>query len=197
MDALYGGIEAGGTKFVCGVGTGPDDLRDEIRIPTTTPAETLSRAIEFFRAKARRHPLTALGIASFGPVDLNPQSATFGSITYTPKPGWSNVHMVRIFRDALTLDHPAWKLEAHYLAIALVNFICTLSPQKIVMGGGVMEQRQLFPLIRQDVRKLLNGYVQAAEVLEGIDEYIVPPELGNRAGVLGAIALARQSAVEN
>jgi fructokinase len=94
--------------------------------------------------------------------------------------------------ETLPIDHPAWEIEAHYLAMGLVNFICTLSPQRIIMGGGVMEQTQLFPLIRQKVQALLNGYVQSPSILEQIDEYIVPPGLGKRAGVLGAIALAQQ-----
>lgn len=92
----------------------------------------------------------------------------------------------------LPTDHPAWAMEAHYLALGLVNFICTLSPQRIIMGGGVMEQAHLFPLIRQNVQTLLNGYVQSPVILEQIDRYIVPPGLGNKAGVLGAIALAEQ-----
>lgn len=96
---------------------------------------------------------------------------------------------------ALPDEHPAWALEAHYLALACVNFICTLSPQRIVLGGGVMNQRQLFPLIRQEVQRLLNGYVQAAPVLDQIESYIVPPALGERVGVLGALALAEQAAM--
>jgi len=62
------------------------------------------------------------------------------------------------------------------------------------MGGGVMDQQQLFPLVRKEVQTLLNGYVQKPEILERIDDYIVPPGLGNRAGVLGAIALAIHAA---
>ena len=93
----------------------------------------------------------------------------------------------------LAPDHPAWVLEAHYLALGLVNFITTLSPQRVIMGGGVMQQAQLYPLIRQEVQALLNQYVQAPEILERIDEYIVPPALGNLAGVLGAFALAEQA----
>ncbi|HBY95719.1 MAG TPA: fructokinase, partial [Chloroflexi bacterium] len=95
--------------------------------------------------------------------------------------------------ETLPPDHPAWPLEAHYLALGLVNFICTLSPQRIVMGGGVMKAPGLFPMVRQKVQALLNGYVQAPEILERINEYIVPPGLGDRAGVLGAIALAQQA----
>jgi fructokinase len=91
-------------------------------------------------------------------------------------------------------DHPAWRMEAHYLALAIHNYICTLSPNRVILGGGVMHQRHLFPLIREEVRRLLNGYIQLPMVLEKIDEYIVPPALGDRAGVLGAIALAKQTA---
>ena len=99
--------------------------------------------------------------------------------------------------ETLPDDHPAWKLEAHYLALALVNFICTLSPQRIIMGGGVMDKTHLFPMIRDQVRDLLNGYIQAPDILKNIDRYIVPPGLGNRSGVLGAIALAQATAAHS
>jgi fructokinase len=89
-------------------------------------------------------------------------------------------------------SHPAWTLEATYLALALVNFICTLSPQRIVLGGGVMSRGMLFPMIRQRVLNFLNDYVQADEILRTIDTFIVPPGLGANAGVLGALALAQR-----
>jgi len=299
MDVLYGGIEAGGTKFVCAVGAGPEDLRAEVRFQTTTPGETINQAITFFREKQRQCILAAIGIASFGPVDPDPASATFGYITSTPKPGWSQTDFVGRVKRALVVpvsldtdvnaaalgehrwgvtqgldsfiyltigtgiggggmingqlmhglihpemghiriphdwqvdpypghcpfhgdcleglasgpaleerwgqppetlpsDHSAWNLEAHYLALALTNFICTLSPQCIVIGGGVMEQPQLLPLVRLKVKELLNNYVQAPEILQKIDDYIVPPDLGRRAGILGAIALARQVAQQD
>lgn len=290
---LLGGIEAGGTKFVCAVGTGPDDIRAEIRFPTTTPAENLSQCLAFFREQVERYgELTAVGIASFGPVDPHPDSPTFGYITTTPKPGWANTDFAGVIGQALGVpvgfdtdvngaalgewrwgaaqgldtfiyltigtgigggvmvngrllhglihpemghiplphdwtadpfpgrcpyhgdclegmasgpaiadrwgkpggdlppDHPAWELEAHYLALALHTFICTLSPQRIIMGGGVMAQPQIFPLLRQKVQASLRGYVQHTAVLENIDSYIVPPALGAQAGVAGAIALA-------
>lgn len=296
MAELYGGIEAGGTKFVCAVGSGPDDIRAETRFPTTIPEETLGRSIEFFLEQQEKlERLEAIGIAAFGPVDLNPDSPTYGQITKTPKPAWSwanllgtiaqglnvPVHMdtdvnvaalgegrwgaaqglkdfvyltigtgigggamvngrlvhglvhpemghVRLPHDRqrdpfpgscpfhedcleglangpaiqkrwgvrgdqLPVDHPAWELEAHYLALGVVNLICTLSPQRIILGGGVMDQRQLFPMIRREVQSLLAGYVYHADILEGIDEYIVPPGLGSRSGMLGAIALAMQA----
>ena len=294
MSNLVGGIEAGGTKFVCAVGTGPEDIRAESRFPTTDPDETIGRAIAFFREQQRHlGPLSAVGIASFGPVDPQPDSPRFGYITSTPKPGWRDTDFGgRISRELglplgfdtdvnaaalgearwgaaqgldtflyltvgtgigggglvngrrmhglihpemghvriphnweddpypgrcpfhgdcleglasgpaieerwekparqLPPDHPAWLLEANYLALALVNYVCTFSPQRLILGGGVMEQLQLFPLIRQQVQQLLNGYVQSPTILERIDETIVPPGLGNRAGVLGAIALAQ------
>ncbi len=293
MTRLYGGIEAGGTKFVCAVGTDPDDLHI-IRFPTTTPAETYGQAIEFFRPFAERGELAAVGIASFGPVDPNPASPTFGYITSTPKPGWGHSNFVGTIKDGLAVpvgfdtdvnvaalgehrwgaaqgldnfiyltigtgigggglmngklmhglihpemghirlphdhavdpfpgtcpyhgdcleglaagpaieqrwqargetlppDHPAWDLEAHYLALALNNFICTLSPERVIIGGGVMDQSFLLSLIQKKVSALLNGYVRSPEILEHIDRYIVTPALSPRSGVLGAIALAEQ-----
>ncbi|HQY92360.1 MAG: ROK family protein [Caldilinea sp.] len=296
--ALYGGIEAGGTKFVCAIAGGPDDLRDEIRFPTTTPDETLAQAIDFFKSHQMDEPLQAIGVACFGPIDPNPASPTFGYVTTTPKPHWAHADVVgrlqaalhapvgfdtdvngaalgehrwgaaqgldtfvyltigtglgggamvngrllhgmmhaemghmRIPHDLardpypgwcsyhgdcweglacgpaiearwqmkgrdLTPDHPAWALEAHYLALGVANIIVTLSPQRIIMGGGVMDQQQIFPMVRKEVQKLLNGYVQKAEIQQQIDDYIVPPGLGNHAGVLGAIALAMDAAGE-
>ena len=93
--------------------------------------------------------------------------------------------------ELLPDDHPAWELEAGYLAAGVVNLICTLSPRRVVMGGGVMERPSLLPRIRAGVRELLAGYVRAPEVSDAIDEYIVTPALGARSGVLGAIALAQ------
>ncbi len=286
---LVGGIEAGGTKFVCAVGTGPGDLRATARIPTTTPGETLARVAGFF--KDQPDPVTALGIGSFGPVDVDPGSPTFGYITSTPKPGWAQTDFAGTIRRALGVpvafdtdvnaaalaeslwgaathvrtflyvtvgtgigggafvegrplhglvhpeighltvprapddtfegicpfhgdcleglasgpalrarwgqsaetlapDHPGWTLEAHYLAHALVSAIYVLSPERIVLGGGVMQQTHLFPLIRRRVREILNGYIQAEALLTGIDSFIVPSPLEGRAGILGALAMA-------
>lgn len=96
--------------------------------------------------------------------------------------------------ENLPPDHPAWALEAHYISLALVDFILTLSPQRIVLGGGVMQQSQLLPLIHSEVKTVLNDYVQSPQVLDLIKDYIVLPGLGGRAGVLGALALAKQAA---
>ena len=297
MPDYFAGIEAGGTKFVCAAGSGPESILAEARFPTTTPAATLAAAIEFFQAQqARFGPPRAVGIASFGPLDARPGSPTYGWITSTPKPGWANVNLVGPLRQALGVpagfdtdvngaalsegrwgagqgldnlvyltvgtgigggalvdgrpihgllhpemghirvphdwqadpfpgscpyhadcleglasgpaiearwgragselpsDHPAWTLEAHYLAQGLANLVLSLSPQRLILGGGVMEQAQLFPLIRAEVRRLLNGYIQSPWLEDRLDEYIVPPGLGARAGVLGALALAEAAA---
>ena len=293
---IFGGVEAGGTKFVCATGSGPDDIRGEVRFPTTTPSETLGRTIDFFKQQERDFgPLDSIGVASFGPLSPNRSAPDYGRVMSTPKPGWSNTDVVGPLVDAfgvpvgfdtdvngaalgewrwgaaqeldtfiyLTIgtgigggglfngnlmhglvhpemghiplprdpvkdpfpgwcpyhrdcfeglaagpalekrwgmkpetlppDHPAWELEAHYIALALHTFICTLSPQRIVLGGGVMEQPQLLPLIREKTLASLNGYVQVVEILDRIDDYIVPVGLGGKAGILGAFILAEQA----
>ena len=290
MEKLYGGMEGGGTKFVCAVGAGPEKIVEETRFMTTNPQETLGRAIEFFK----KFSLEAIGLAPFGPLDLNPTSASYGHITATPKGGWSNADIVGPFRqnfdlplafdldvnaaafgeytwvpanrkldslvyftigtgigagvlvngqvvhglthpeaghmrlphdwqkdpfpgscpfhgdcfeglangpaigerwgqpaEGLPPEHPAWDLEADYIALAVANVLFTLSPQRIVLGGGVMEQVQLFPMIRNKVHKILNGYIPAMAVSAGLEEYIVPPGLGKRSGILGAMAMAK------
>ena len=295
MPGLLGGIEAGGTKFVCAVGSGPDDLLAETRIETTTPEETIGRAVEFLRRAAPGRSLAAVGIASFGPVDLDRGSPTWGHITSTPKPGWAGTdlagHVARALElpvgfdtdvngaalgehrwgaargldsflyvtvgtgigggamvrgrplhglvhpemghllvarreddsyagccpfheacleglasgpaiegrwgvraESLAADHPAWELEAHYLALGLANLVCAISPRRILLGGGVMDQERLYPMVRHKLRQLLGGYVQAPAITEEGEEYVRPPGLGRRAGVLGAIALAELAA---
>ncbi len=273
----YGGIEAGGTKWVCAVGLGPNDLSDLTTFPTTEPAETLARAVDFF---APHTEIAAVGVGSFGPVDLRR-----GTITTTPKPGWADTDVVGALQDALHvpvvfdtdvnaaalgeqrwgaargldtfcyltvgtgigggvmvgnvlahgLVHPeighmliphdtardpfvgscpfhgdcleglasgtairarfgepaeglsdrpeVWELEADYLALGIANVVFTTSPELVILGGGVLKQPALLPLVRDRVAALLAGYVTAPE--------IVPPALGDRSGVLGAIALAR------
>lgn len=292
MSDLFGGIEAGGTKVVCAIGDGLGSLHARTQFPTTQPEETIQKAVDFFRqAQAEHGRLAAVGIGSFGPADVDPQSPTFGYLTTTPKPGWQDVPFLQRVRDALDMpvgfdtdvnaaalgearwgaaqgltdfvyltvgtgigggalvngelthgmihpemghmliphdvaadpfagacpyhgdcleglaagpalearwgqdpkslsqEHPAWELEARYLSLGLANLVLTLSPQRIVMGGGVMKQQQLFPLVRARTVEALNGYVEAAQILEGIEAYIVPPGLGDNAGVLGSLAL--------
>jgi fructokinase len=90
----------------------------------------------------------------------------------------------------LPKDHPAWELEAHYIGLALANTVCTLSPQRIIVGGGVMQHEHLFPLVRSKLLHFLSGYIQHPHILEHIDQFIVPPALGSRSGVLGSAAMA-------
>jgi fructokinase len=98
---LFGGIESGGTKFVCMVGTGPNHLIEEKRFPTTTPCETIDRAVEVFLPYAKNGELAAVGIASFGPLDLDPNSPTYGYITTTPKAGWDQIDLCGEIRRRL------------------------------------------------------------------------------------------------
>ena len=94
----------------------------------------------------------------------------------------------------LAPDHPAWAIEAHYIAQAVANTIFLLSPKRVILGGGVMKQEHLFPLIRSEVQRMLRGYIRSAAVAEGgIDDYIVPPGLGDNAGLCGALALGLQA----
>jgi fructokinase len=95
--------------------------------------------------------------------------------------------------ETLAHDHPAWELEAHYIALALANYIYTISPQRIIIGGGVGGNQRLLPMIRKNVQEQLNGYIQSAAIIKNINEYIVPPALGGQAGIVGALALAEQA----
>jgi fructokinase len=89
-------------------------------------------------------------------------------------------------------DAAAWQLEAGYLAAGIVNLICVISPQRIVVGGGVMQHDGLVPLVRERVQELLARYLEAPELGDRIDEYIVPPQCGAESGVLGGLELARR-----
>lgn len=298
MAALYAGIEAGGTKFNLVIGSGPEDIRAEARIATRRPPETLGEVTAFLDAwhAGGGEPLAAIGIASFGPVDLKPGSARWGFITDTPKPHWQNTDIGGSIRrrygvpvgfdtdvngaglgelrwgagagcdvfvyltigtgiggglfvhgepvhglvhtemghmrlphdrardpydgccpfhgdclqglasglamsqrwgtpaDGLPEDHPGWDLEAGYLALACANLALTCSPERIILGGGVMDQTHLFPRVRTKVLALLNGYIHASRILEQCEEYITPAQLGSRAGALGALCLAARAA---
>ena len=286
----YGGIETGGSKWQCAVGSGPDDVRAAETIQTTTPAETIGRAVAFFE---REGPVEAIGIGSFGPIDQKLSSPTWGHITNTPKPGWAHTDVGRLIQRRLSVpvafdtdvnaaalgehrwgacrgldtfcyitvgtgiggggmaggkllhgllhpefghmriphdrvadpfdgvcpyhgdcweglasglaiearwgrpaasldgDQAVWELEARYLALGLVSVMCVLSPERIVVGGGVAHHDGLLNLVRRDVPALMNGYLEATAVRDDIADYITLPQLGMRAGVLGAIALAQ------
>ncbi|CAM3780117.1 ROK family protein [Marinicrinis lubricantis] len=281
-----GAVEAGGTKFVCGIGNEFGSIEERISFPTEQPDVTLPKVIDFFKDKQ----VEAIGIGTFGPINIDRSSDQYGHVTTTPKPGWSGfdflgtmkraidvpygwdtdvnaaaygesmwgaaqnldscvyytigtgigagvlaegrlvhglVHpeaghiMVRKHPDdtfegfcpyhgdclegvaagpaiekrwkqkayELPEDHPAWQMEAYYISQAVISAILMLSPKKIILGGGVMKQQQLFPLIHEEVKKGLNGYVGADAVVKHIDQYIVPPGLGDNAGLCGALAL--------
>lgn len=288
---IYGAIEAGGTKMVCAIGTAEGHLIDQLTFPTKDPAETIPQLVAFFQGKS----ITALGIGSFGPVDLRTDSPTYGHILDTPKLAWQQFDFVGALQRELKVPvgfdtdvnaaclgemtygsaqglnnvvyitigtgigagiaingqllhgmlhpeaghilmkpHPedsypgfcpyhkacfegmasgpaiedrwgekaanlqdnaqVWALESYYIAQALVNYIMVLSPEKIILGGGVMKQKQLFPLIRKQVAEMINGYLKTKE-LEDLDNYIVPNSLNENQGILGALELADRKSV--
>lgn len=100
MTKLYGSLEAGGTKFVCAVGDENYNVVEKVQFPTTKPIETIDKCIEFF---SKFEDLVGLAIGSFGPIDIDPNSNTYGFITTTPKPNWANVDIVGAFRRALNV----------------------------------------------------------------------------------------------
>jgi fructokinase len=291
VQMLYGGVETGGTWCVCAVGSGPEELVESERFPTTGPQETLSRIVEFF---ATAPEVEAVGIGSFGPVDLDRASPTWGYVTTTPKPGWQHVSVapviaerlgvpvafdndvdaaalgehrwgagrgvrslvyitvgtgigggllidgrpwhglvhpevghIRVPREAdpgrarfagicpvhgdcwegvasgpaiakrcggrpeeLRDDDPIWKTEAEYLALGILSIVLVASPERVIVGGGVMKHPSLLEMVRAEFQELLGGYLESPSLSEDIGSNLTRPELGDRAGVLGAIALA-------
>ena len=280
---MYGAIEAGGTKFVCAVSDKQLEIKERVSIPTTTPEETLKQVFDFFD----QYTLTSIGIGSFGPIDVNEKSATYGYVTSTPKTAWKNFDFLGAVKQrygipvAWTTDvnaaaygelkkgsaqgtesclyltvgtgigggavvdgkvlsgfghpemghllvsmHPdddfegvcpyhgnclegvaagpaiekrygkkgyelaedkkVWEIEAFYLAQALVNYTLILSPEKIILGGGVMKQTQLLSMIKEQFTQLMAGYVATPS----LDEYIVTPELEDNAGIMGCLLMA-------
>lgn len=289
-----GALEAGGTKMVCSIGDENGQVYSRVSFPTLSPAETMPALIDFFASEK----IEALGLASFGPVDLKKTSPTYGYITSTPKAGWTDYPIMPEMRDALNVpvgfatdvgaaavaehrlgaakglsdsiyvtvgtgigagiivdnklvqglihpefghfllrphkddpapkgfcpfhdgclegmangpailkrwgkpaqelapDHPAWELESYYLAQMCVVAVTVLSTEKIILGGGVMQQEHLFPRIRKLTAEMLGGYIRSDAVLKDIDNYIVAPGLGVNSGVTGALLLAAE-ALEN
>ena len=289
-----GALEAGGTKMVLAVYTENGRELERKTIPTQTPEETMPEMIAFFRD----HAVDALGVGTFGPVDLDPKSDTYGHITTTPKLAWRDYpllpalldgrdipagidtdvnaaaiaevelgaargcksavyitvgtgigggvyvdgkpvhgllhpevgHMLlaphpddpnprgvcpyhagcleglaagpaiaaRVGGDAKALpdDHPTFAIEAYYLAQMCVNLILTLSPERIVLGGGVMQRTALLPMVRKETQRLLGGYVASPMVNERIDEYIVAPELFPVSGLVGSCLIGKKALEE-
>ncbi len=291
----YGGIEAGGTKFVCAVGDADGKLFATTEFPTRDPAATLDDAIAFFRHEAGAgRPCAAIGIGSFGPVEVDPRSPRYGELLNTPKAGWSGFNIASAVRETLGLparidtdvnaaglaehrwgcardletalyvtvgtgigvgavqrgriyrgashpemghmyvprseadqpefggvcpyhgscieglasgpaivarynqklsaladDHPAWEIETDYLATFLANLTFAFQPDRIVVGGGVSNAR-LLERVRVRLRARLAGYRPSLEATQALEDYLMLPALGSRAGVLGAILLAAE-----
>ena len=287
------GVELGGTKCICVLGTPDGDIVAEARVPTRTPDIALPAIEAVLDGWAAAHGgFARLGLASFGPLDLDPASQAWGFITSTSKPGWIDTdvagrlgrryglraaidtdvagaalaegrwggargladfayvtigtgvgvglivggrpilgfthaeigHMrvarvagddwpgicpyhgdcveglasgpaiiARTGRSAGQVDasDPAWTLVADAIAQMLHALVLAAAPRRILIGGGVMSgQPHLFPAVRTRLRASLNGFVRAPQVEAGLDAYIVPPALGDRAGPLGALAVA-------
>ncbi|NJC39802.1 fructokinase [Brevundimonas alba] len=289
--ALVAGVELGGTKVICTLATAPDDVRAEVSIRTTTPAETLGLVHDQLADWARNEPITAVGYASFGPIELNPASPDYGRIVNTTKPGWSGADVLATGRglglplgfdtdvngaalaegrwgaarglstfayitvgtgvgvgsivngravrglghseaghlrvprvpgatfpgicsfhgdcveglvsgpaieaaagrpaEALAADDPVWDEVVHGLAMLVHNLALTLAPERVLIGGGVgMGQAHLLPRVRRSVVESLNAYGGSPAIASGIEQWIQHPELKDRAGPLGAVALA-------
>ena len=284
----YGALEAGGTKMVMAIMDDSGNILKKETILTKKPAETMPVMIDFFRD----NKADVLGIGSFGPLDLNPDSPNFGSITMTPKLAWRGFPLLQEFREALSIptaidtdvnaaalaesvlgaakgksscmyvtvgtgiggglivnsrpvhgfmhpeighiliipesddptpdgfcpyhrhcleglasgpaiqkrwgitakelppDHPAWKLEILYIAQLCANAMFSFSPEIIILGGGVMQQKFLIPEIRKKTVDLLGGYFPIAD---GLESYIVEPGLDTESGIKGAWLLAKEA----
>jgi fructokinase len=290
---IYGGVETGGTWCVCAIGTGPGAIERQEQFRTTEPEETLGRIVAFFAEGPRPD---AIGVGSFGPVDLDPASPTWGHVTTTPKPGWQHTAVAPVLAQRLGVpvafdhdvaaaavgehrwgagrgasalayvtvgtgigagllidgrpwhgllhpevghlriphdrdrdpfagvcpmhgdcweglasgpaierrwgapgaelddDHAAWALEAEYVALGLLSLVAVFSPQRIILGGGVMDRPGLRAGVRAQLRELVGGYLETPLLADRIDEFVVAPALGDDAGVLGALALAQDAA---
>lgn len=297
-DSLLGAIEGGGTKFICAVGYSPERILERVVLPTKEPAATLTAALDFFSAAERMYgTIGALGIASFGPLDLRPGSPGFGRLMATPKPGWSGVDLVVTFRgrfnvpiaidtdvaaaalaeftsgagcdvgsvayvtigtgigagfapglwngarllhpevghlrvqrhrddgefrgvcpfhgdcveglasgpaiharwgeglDTLDPSHRAWEILGHYLGQLTASIALVASPERIILGGGVMRNEPLLSHIQRAARALLNGYIEPLNDAGALERYIRGPGLGDRAGLSGAFLLAAQAKI--
>jgi fructokinase len=293
-----GAVEGGGTKFVCAVGYGPEEIVARERLDTTAPEETLARVAGFV-ARAGEGKVAAVGVACFGPLELDARRQEFGHLLATPKPGWSGADVAGPLRERLGVpvaidtdvngaalgewrwgaaqgcdpalyltvgtgigggavvhsrtlrgllhpemghillprlkwpdgsaddfagvcpfhgacfeglasgpalqarlgapaesvgpNHAIWELEAGYLATALATFALVLSPQRMVVGGGVMQQGHLLPRVQRRLPQVLGGYVKRAEVEADVARYVVAPHFGQDAGLMGGFALAEMA----
>jgi fructokinase len=287
----FAGVELGGTKCVCTLAHSPDEILQQQTVPTTVPSETLG-ALEVILAEWAVRGVAALGINSFGPVDLKVESPTFGFITKTTKPAWSNTDVARRLAKAagtsvafdtdvngaaraemrwgsgrgfndfayitvgtgigvglianglptrgfahselghvrpvrlpgdewpgacifhgdcveglasgnalkerlesrhvgeIADDDPVWESVVSALAQLCHTLVCAACPERIAIGGGVMDrQPHLLPRIQQALLQSLGDYVDLPRA-----DYVVAPALGSQAGPMGSIALAIEAA---
>ena len=290
-DPLYGAIEAGGTKFICAIGTGHGAIIEDTRIDTRDPDGTLREVLRYFdAAQSRSRPIRAFGPAAFGPIELRRDAPRYGFITSTPKPGWRDTDLLGTLTRALgrpigfdtdvnaaalaelrwgagaglnsviyvtvgtgigggvihhglpvhgllhpeighvpvrrhpadaafpgvcpyhrdclegmasgpailartgrqlaqsAVTDPIWDIEADYLGQLAAQLVLMHSPQRILLGGGVMEQQRLFPAVRARMLHWLQDYLRLDELHDAA--FLVPPGLGPAAGICGALALA-------
>jgi len=295
-EKYFGAVELGGTKTIALIAKDHKTILARKRFPTLSPGETIAQIKSFFLENpVTGSQLAAVGVGSFGPLDLNPDSDTFGFVTTTPKAGWqfydlkseiesglqcavsldTDVNAAALgeyrFRDNPVLnnlayitigtgigggfivngnlihgllhpefghlyiphdtqvdpftgicpyhqdcfeglasgpalnarwgqlpellppDHTGWDLESEYISLALVNLVCTLSPEVIILGGGVMHQTQLYQKVRLKLQRRINKYIQSRSLDDHLDQYIIPPKLGENSGILGALSLAMDS----
>ncbi len=292
---MFAGIELGGTKVIVAAGTGPDDLTAPVRVPTTDPAMTMAAVVsELRRLQGTLGRFDAIGVASFGPIGINPKADHYGHILRTPKPGWTHADLLKPLRDAfpdvpialdtdvngaaigemtwgagqgldsfayvtvgtgigvgivnnglpvhgllhpeaghirvrhdwtadpyagrcpfhgdcveglasgptlkdrtgiagedLPDDHPAWGLIAEYLGQLYHTLCLTTSPQRILVGGGVGLHPRVLELSRDHLHASLGGYAEALSDRATLDTYVARAGLGDRAGILGAVAMAK------
>ena len=293
----FGAIELGGTKTNVMVADAENHQLAKKVFPTLSPDETILDITNFFKSTITSEgiSLKSIGIGSFGPVDLHPDSNTFGYITSTPKSGWQFVNIKGNIESALNIqteidtdvnaaalgeysyksmntiknmvyitigtgigagiivngslvhglvhpefghihiphdkridpfpgicpyhrdcfeglasgpalterwrmpadeipqDHVAWDLEGEYIAYALSDLVCTISPEKIILGGGVMHRYYLYDIIRTKTVSIINRYIRSKYLEESIGDYITPPRLKSDSGLVGALCLAIHS----
>ena len=289
---MLGAIEAGGTKIKCAVASSPGQILDSQTIPTSDPASGFQQVRDFLdTAQARYGRMSALGVATFGPADVDPGSPSYGTLLRTPKPGWTGANWLDalqrfkcpiavdtdvngaalgewrhgagrgrrtlayvtvgtgigagILRDGRSLfgtghfemghiypphdyetdpfpgrcpfhkdcleglasgpaimdrwgrhlsdlpaAHPAYALQATYLAHLTATIVFTHMPDRIVLGGSVMKAPGLHERVRVATRILLAEYISNGPASGDLTDYIVPPALGDEAGITGALVMA-------